>query len=228
MSHMITASGAEYHFTGPPCPHLRPVRIEDIAHHLALLNRFHGATTRPYSVAEHSLLVCQLAAEAGYTPMVQLAALLHDGHEAYTNDLASPAKQAIDVATMPVGVLAWRQFEAEHALHMRKHFGITTIYNAWRAPLRHLDLVALATERRDLTAWRAEVHAPWPILNDGQHNAIVPSQNIYLMTAPRQIETWHGWRANFLQQFYTLKDTIEQMTEALLHDPANQPGGASA
>jgi hypothetical protein len=59
MTHIITATGAEYHLSGHGP---RPVNAEDIAHQLAIINRFTGATSRPYSVAEHSLLVRLIAA----------------------------------------------------------------------------------------------------------------------------------------------------------------------
>lgn len=62
--------------------------IEDIAHHLSIENRFNGATKFAYSVAYHSLLVCQFAPEK-----YKLEALLHDAAEAYCKDLTSPLKQ---------------------------------------------------------------------------------------------------------------------------------------
>lgn len=96
MTWMLTSTGVEYHLAGPtalaPCG--RPVDIRDVAHHLAIVNQFNGATTRPYSVAEHSLLCCDIARHAGASVFVQMAALMHDAHEAYTNDLVSPAKLA--------------------------------------------------------------------------------------------------------------------------------------
>ena len=99
MSWMITATGAEYHLTGAASmtDAGRPVRIEDIAHQLAIINRYHGATIRPYSVAEHSLLCSEIAQRIGLSLVAQMAALLHDGHEPYTNDLSSPAKAALNL-----------------------------------------------------------------------------------------------------------------------------------
>lgn len=66
------------------------IAIEDIAHHLAGINRYTGATPIPFNVAQHSVLVAQLLAHEG--PRLQLAALLHDASEAYLNDIASPVK----------------------------------------------------------------------------------------------------------------------------------------
>jgi len=112
MSWMITASGAEYHFTGyKACTENgRPVRIEDIAHQLSMINRFCGATKRPYSVAEHSLFVSELLQRDGRSAIAQLAGLMHDAHETYTNDVSSPAKEAINLrAVQSGGTQAWRQ-----------------------------------------------------------------------------------------------------------------------
>jgi len=71
-----------------------PFRLEDIANALAKINRFNGHTVLPYSVAEHSVLVAKLAENAGEEHQVQLAALMHDAHEAYIGDFARPQKVA--------------------------------------------------------------------------------------------------------------------------------------
>jgi len=66
---------------------LRPedICIEDIAHHLALINRFNGATKRPISVAQHSVYVARLCWDLSWE--TQLQALLHDATEAYLGDI---------------------------------------------------------------------------------------------------------------------------------------------
>ena len=66
------------------------VCIEDIAHVLAMTPRFGGATHRPYSVAEHSMAVCERVAHAG--PRAALQGLLHDAAEAYIGDIRAPIK----------------------------------------------------------------------------------------------------------------------------------------
>lgn len=76
-------------------PRPEQVTIHDIAHHLANICRFNGATGEFYSVAEHSVL-CQLYVERhGGGPEEQLAALLHDAAEAYVGDMTSPVKYLI-------------------------------------------------------------------------------------------------------------------------------------
>jgi hypothetical protein len=64
--------------------------LADIAHALARINRFNGQTSRPYSVAEHSLLVANLV-----DPEFQKEALMHDASEAYLGDLITPIKREI-------------------------------------------------------------------------------------------------------------------------------------
>jgi hypothetical protein len=77
--------------SGRTCYVLAPERsaicIDDVADGLARTPRFNGHTSRPYSVAAHSLLVASLL-----PPDLQLAGLLHDASEAYLGDLISPVK----------------------------------------------------------------------------------------------------------------------------------------
>ena len=79
-------------------PSALDVEIEDIAHGLARVTRWNGqmAGTWPLSVAEHSLLVEQIAGmlEPTLGAGGRLAALLHDGHEYAFGDMISPLKDA--------------------------------------------------------------------------------------------------------------------------------------
>lgn len=68
--------------------HPQDILIEDIAHALSLICRFTGHVRHFYSVAQHCILVSSLL----QNPRTQLAGLLHDGAEAYFNDLAGPTK----------------------------------------------------------------------------------------------------------------------------------------
>lgn len=214
MSFMITATGAEYHLKGLAMldPAACPVRIEDIAHHLAQLNRFNGACVRPYSVAEHSLLVSEIAQRSGASLIVQFAALVHDAHEAFTSDLSSPVKSAVDhLAGLSGGTHAWSQFESIHARNVRQHFRVTTPFVGNRAALRLYDLQALATERRDLTAWSAETSSPWAVLGDGRDDAlrIDPIDWIDLDTPEREAMTWKDWRKAFQDRYDELVFGVE-------------------
>ena len=96
------------------------VEIEDIAHGLARLARWNGQTSgdRPYSVAQHSLLVTDIcsALKTSWPARWRLAALLHDAPEYVIGDLISPFKAAVG--------LDYKGFERrlEAAIHLR--FGL--------------------------------------------------------------------------------------------------------
>lgn len=81
-------------FTGKLFDLLEPTEdmicIEDIAHHLSLMNRFCGATKFPYSVAYHSIFVSN-----NLSDNLKLEGLLHDAEEAYIHDLTAPFKELI-------------------------------------------------------------------------------------------------------------------------------------
>ncbi|CAN5649482.1 hypothetical protein BH10PSE18_BH10PSE18_15010 [soil metagenome] len=210
MTHMMTATGAEYHYCGLVAhqPGGQPVQIADIAHQLAQINRFHGAARRPYSVAEHSLLVSEIAQRNALSLYVQLAALMHDAHEIYTQDVSSPAKRAINFAsTQAGGTNAWTVFEDVHAKNVRRHFGLLTVFTSARAVLHRMDLQALATERRDLVPYDSYLHLPWDVLGDGEvdpENVVKPIDWISLSTPEREAMVWTDWRDRFMDRFQEL------------------------
>ncbi|MEZ5873422.1 MAG: HD family hydrolase [Hyphomicrobiales bacterium] len=96
------------------------IEIEDIAHGLARVARWNGQTRgdHTFSVAEHSLLVEEIAADldSALPQDFRLAALLHDAPEYVIGDLISPFKAAL--------ALDYRAFEAKllAAIHVR--FGL--------------------------------------------------------------------------------------------------------
>ena len=89
-----TRSGVAFDVLAPT---LDMIRIEDIAHHLACINRYTGAAPEPFSVAQHSVLVSLVAERCSSgDPIAREAALfglLHDAAEAYLNDIARPVKR---------------------------------------------------------------------------------------------------------------------------------------
>lgn len=95
-----TWSGRRVNLEAPRAGDIEP---DDIAHALANLCRFTGHAKRFYSVAEHSLAVaehCRRAAIGhGFEPRgvqdTAFAGLLHDAHEAYLGDIATPLKNAL-------------------------------------------------------------------------------------------------------------------------------------
>lgn len=84
MSSIVTYTGKRFPLFKPT---VDDVCIEDIAHALSLLCRFTGHCKRFYSVGLHSYLASVLVSKEH-----ALEALLHDGAEAYVNDLSRPLK----------------------------------------------------------------------------------------------------------------------------------------
>lgn len=156
---LLTCTGRQHYLAGPSATHPDNVpSLGEIAHSLAHINRYTGHATRAYSVAEHSLLVMEIArtefdADAGG----QLAALMHDAHECIVGDVASPIKQVLGSA--------WAAFEAVHEHHLRHHYQLLALYEQHGAMVKRCDLIALATERRDLTAYAPSLHRPWPLID---------------------------------------------------------------
>ena len=99
-------------FTGrlfyPEDPRPEDIVIEDIAHHLAIVNRYNGASSIPLSVAVHSLVGvrgCLKKWPIDYDTALRF--LLHDASEAYTADLMRPLKAALpDFSDIEEGVQA--------------------------------------------------------------------------------------------------------------------------
>ena len=198
---MLTASGRDYVLGGPTVLLGNAPDLKDIAHHLAQINRYTGAASRPYSVAEHSLLVERIGEQRGNSPAVRLALLMHDAHEAYTNDMASPAKQAIGVH--------WSGFEATHAANVRRHFGLQTAFGARRAEITACDLIALATERRDLMAFDPAVNAPWPVLDTPGREVTPAAISIDPDEPPLD---WRAMREAFIHKYLMLRELVTAQT----------------
>lgn len=178
MTWILTATGNEVDMA---LPRVGDINLKTIAHHLSLINRFCGATCRPYSVAEHSLLVCEIL-ERRYSLNGSglFAGLMHDAHEAYVNDMATPAKRQIE---------GWSQFEAVFERMVRHAFGLHTSAHVHRAEIRSADLIALATEREQLLPPGGR---PWAVL-DG----VTPITWVDLMSKDRLAFTWADWRQAF-------------------------------
>lgn len=135
-----TYDGYAFNLLAPDPSH---ISIRTIATVLSRLCRFGGHSRQFYSVADHSVRVCNLV--MGDVPGrqdVHLAALLHDAHEAFSGfgDVCRPAK-----ALAPV-------IEKVHAaidVAIAKRFGFEPLLFASGA-IHHADNVMLATELRDL------------------------------------------------------------------------------
>lgn len=67
-------------------------QLEDVAHHLALLCRYGGATPVFYSVAQHATIAARAVLVATKSPALALLTLHHDDGEAYLYDIRRPHK----------------------------------------------------------------------------------------------------------------------------------------
>lgn len=122
----------------PLDPEPASVDIEDIAHALATTNRFNGHATEPYSVAQHSVLCCDMA-----SPPAKAQALLHDATEAYLPDLTRPVKTVMPEFRSAEDNL-WRTAIAPR-------FGLPPTFVL---EVQEVDVRMLVTEARDLALYR--------------------------------------------------------------------------
>lgn len=187
MTWMLTKEGHEVCLVGPKAAD-SVFELADVAHALALINRFNGHTKRPYSVAEHSLVVAELAAQAGEAVDVQFACLMHDAHEAYVGDVIAPVKDAL--------ARPWADFEAHVCQLVGRRLGVAGLLRQHRQLVRLFDLQALATERRDLMLWEPERHGMWSVLDTPGHR-VTPSDDVNLNSAARVQAGWQEWRDAF-------------------------------
>lgn len=142
--HMVTVSGRRISLYNPD-----PVTIDldDMAHHLAMINRFNGAPKDPYTVAQHSEVVAEILAAHGYGPLVQFHGLIHDAPEYVTGDVITPMKQALFGDTGLPTDLDEIEDNLNRAIY--KRFGINPPDGRIREIVRLADRVAFVTEWRD-------------------------------------------------------------------------------
>lgn len=126
----FTYSGKPFY---PLDPQEEDIRIEDIAHALAMQCRFNGHTRDFYSVAQHSVL------HASYCPdNLKLCGLLHDASEAYIGDLIRPLKPYCQ---------SYKDIELKIESIIAKKYGIPFPYPTI---IKEIDNRMAVTERRDL------------------------------------------------------------------------------
>lgn len=172
-AYVSTYLGHRFH---PAAPRIDDVHIEDIAHGLAFQCRFNGQTQAFYSVAQHSLLV------AGLVPArLRLAALLHDAAEAYLGDLVKPLKPLFP---------EFSKLEGRVMAVIGERFGVAGFADP---AIKRADLIALATEKRDLMPHSCE---PWAALA-----GVTPVPTRIRPLAPPEA------KAAFLERFRELHDT---------------------
>lgn len=160
----------------PDSPRAEDIHLGDVAHQLALINRFLGATSVPYSVAEHSVRCARWVDRefrrryastmndfAERLRRATLAALVHDVSEYVFGDLAAPLKRQRSM---------WWYCDREERFQrvVEAWAGLKLGAIDWRI-VKEADLVMLSTERRDLLAPSV---APWGPLPPPDTEQIVP------------------------------------------------------
>lgn len=145
---LTTVSGVRFHLMNPKP---EEIRLTDIAHALGQLCRFTGHTKRPYTVAEHSVLVALILREQGYDADTQMAGLFHDAHEAYVGDLSTPMKWAMDtfefVPQGHIGTVPFRCIEDRIVEAISDRFCLPHVE---QGIIKQADMIAGVTEARDL------------------------------------------------------------------------------
>ena len=165
------------------------IDLRDITTALDRLPRWTGHTEIPYSVLQHSL-ACHAVVKQylATSPMLLLATLLHDAHEAYMGDIATPVAIAIGSG---VGQLKTRLQSAIH-----RHFGLPE-----RLSDQHLNIIKFAD--RTMAAWewthlmrRAALNMDLGIV--GGHESWMPRASVLRVKLNAiRIPGSSGWRAEF-------------------------------
>jgi hypothetical protein len=128
--------------------------IEEIAHATSMQCRYTGHTRDFYSVAEHCVMVSHLCEDLADCQVVSsrekglflsqpplhaaFEGLMHDAHEAYVSDIASPWKALIP---------DYRKMEERLEAKCREHFGIAGTISEG---VKRADWYALFLEAREL------------------------------------------------------------------------------
>ncbi len=185
---IATATGG-YIDLEEPAPN--DIRLTDIAKALSRICRFTGHCSKFYSVAEHSVRVAAYLRRSGYTPMTQLAGLLHDASEAYLGDVSTPLKTIMS---------QYKDLERGMEIAVSNRFGVVTF---GRADIKRADLVLLAYEKHKLLPME---HGEWPILFD-----IDPLE--YESVRSKRTVTKLGWSPDEAEQRFV------NVFKRLINDP---------
>lgn len=155
------------------------IDIGDIAQGLAYQCRFNGQTSRFYSIAQHSLMVASILPDH-----LKLAGLLHDSAEAYVGDVVQPLKLLLP---------EYQAIEHRFARAIGIRLGVNLEHDE---EVKQADLVALATEKRDLLP---RERCQWEVLE-----GIKPINRLTLPMNPEQA------MESFLNTFFALREARQR------------------
>lgn len=189
---ILLRSGSYLDLSEPDCSRITPL---DIASGLRQL-RFAGQTPKPYTVAQHSVLVLRLVEpvaaqiDGDASQHLRRCALLHDAAEAFIHDVTRPLK-----ALLP-------DYRAiEHRFEERLNVRLGLVWNKPRREIvKRADLQALAIERRELFGSRDR----WPVLEK------IENDNLLRISLGR---VWPAEEAEerFLEAFAALQPQDERI-----------------
>lgn len=133
--------GLPFHFLSPES---YPYEIDEIATCLSRICRFVGHLYEFYSVAQHSVLVSQLLAKSGESPIVVYEGLMHDKTEFVLGDVSSPLKSLLP---------DYRLIEERTHVAMSRCFGLPAEESK---AVKRADVLAYEMERDQLKngLWR--------------------------------------------------------------------------
>lgn len=194
------------------------IDLDDIAWSLAGINRWGGHGCRSYFVTDHAEAAYKAMREDSIhnrnlaTPIELAWILLHDGHEAYTNDLSAPLKYFIATFTNALTLLEQRIDKA-----IAQHFGISEIpYN--ESMIHEYDMLAREKE--------------YGFLFDGKSNGLLhdtgdrSSQEVrakrfkgYVEHALEELREWNARRTKHLATVNAARPAIaDTVTVTLTED----------
>lgn len=154
-------------------PDAASIDFLEIAETLSKINRFSGATEKPISVAQHTLIAAD-ASDESLKPWV----LLHDAHEAYIGDITTPVVLALSKICDELGYVSEAvsqsldELKKRHDIVIHQAAKISMPTATQKLLIRQCDVRALKTERRDFLS---KPPREW----DGDINTAAPLKNTY-------------------------------------------------
>ena len=149
--YMLTYTATQW---WPMDPRPEEIDWEAVAHHLATINRFGGAARVPYSVAEHSVRVCEIVAME-----YKQWAIVHDAHEGLIGmDPTRPLKRSPGIGAAITELERINQGAVMDRLRLPLHMP---------EEVKRADNILLMTERRDVMPkhrilWKEHEFGPLP------------------------------------------------------------------
>ena len=120
-------------------PTVEMIHWPDVAESLAKQCRWNGHCKDFYSVAQHCVMVAKLMPSR-----LGLEGLLHDAHEAFLGDITRPVKVVLGDALKRI------ERRLDETIYSAAGIGVPRAAARWN--IKDADMVALATERRDIMA----------------------------------------------------------------------------